>query len=179
MDLGYDLKYDGVDPQYPPPPRVHWLVLLVAWWAASFLIALSVPERYRALANSILVDAWAFYLCHWIGRLDPEARSPFWCDVSVVVELGCAGLSSIHHSSDLMNLCIGLLGIASGILGIVTIFLIRSDLEKHYNSREQAGLSLSGVMTFFFSFLYFQYHLYGIANRKKLQAESLSARQLS
>jgi len=47
------------------------------------------------------------------------------------------------------------------------IFSIRSAMEDYYNSRENIGLSLSGVMTFFFSTVYLQYHVNRIARWKK------------
>jgi hypothetical protein len=55
----------------------------------------------------------------------------------------------------------------SGAIGLATIFLIRTDLERHSNEREPYGLQLGGVMTFFFSFIYFQYHLNEIAKRRR------------
>ena len=173
--LGYDPKHEGFDPQYLSPPRVHWLVLLAAWWTVESLIRLSVPDRYQALASSIVVGGWVFYICNWIGRLMPDAKSPFWCDVLVVVELGCAGLGSVYSHS----LIVDVLALAAAILGIVTIFLVRSDLENHYNNREHAGLVLNGLMTFLFSFIYFQYHLYDIAQRRKLALESVSGGRFS
>lgn len=171
--LGYDPKYEGLDPKYPSPPRIHWLVLLGAWIAISWTIGMFCSPRYQELLQSLVVDAWVFYLCNWIRQLDSESKSPFWCDVYVVIELACAGLGSMRNPSPVISLTIGLLGIAAAILGIVTIFLIRGDLERHYNDREHAGLVLSGGMTFFFSFLYFQSHLYDIAKRKKLQNEAM------
>ena len=66
----------------------------------------------------------------------------------------------------------------SRILEIVTIFLIRSDLERHYNEREPYGLQLNGLMTFFFSFLYFQYHLCDIAKRRRADHAANSGRTL-
>ena len=122
LGLGYDPRYEGFDPQYPAPPRVHWLVLLLAWWAVTLLTAVYLPERFHALANSIGPDAWAFYLCNWIRRLETGAKSPFWCDVLVVVELGCVGLGTISHPAPVTDLIVALLGFASAILGIVTIF---------------------------------------------------------
>jgi len=47
------------------------------------------------------------------------------------------------------------------------IFKIRDAMEEYYNSRENIGLSLSGVMTFFFSTIYLQYHVNRIARWKK------------
>jgi hypothetical protein len=135
--------------------------------AVEILAGHYAPLRYNDLVKSIAVDAWAFYLCLWIRSLDSDARSPFWCDVYVVVELAFATLNARQHPSRIEDGTTALLGLASVVLGIVTIFLIRSDLERHYNEREPYGLKLSGLMTLFFSFLYFQYHLYGIAKRRE------------
>ena len=148
---------------YPPPPRVHWLVLLCAFTLIKILVGTYTPPRYHELVDSIAGDAWAFYLCLWIRSLDSDARSPFWCDVYVIVELAYAALDMRQNPSRTLDQAIAFLGLSSAVLGIVTIFLIRSDLERHYNERELYGLHLSGVMTFLFSFLYFQYHLYDIA----------------
>jgi hypothetical protein len=161
---------------YPPPPRVHWFVLLCGYIAVESLVSYYAPLRYHYLFDSIAGDAWAFYLCLWIRSLDSDARSPFWCDVYVVVELACAALSMQQNPSRIEHGMIAFLGLASVILGIVTIFLIRSDLERHYNEREPYGLQLSGAMTFFFSFLYFQYHLYNIAKWRESERSANPSR---
>jgi hypothetical protein len=162
---------------YPPPPRVHWFVLLCAYALIKYLVGMYTSLRYHELVDSIAGDAWAFYLCLWIRSLDSDTRSPFWCDVYVVVELACAALNMRQNPSRIVDGTIAFLGLASVVLGIVTIFLIRSDLQRHYNDREPYGLQLSGVMTFFFSFLYFQYHLYDIAKwrEKERSADSSSS----
>jgi len=152
---------------YPPPPRVHWFVLLLVFTAIKILVGVYAPLRFQTLLDSIAGDAWAFYLCLWIRSLDSDARSPFWCDVYVVVELAFAALSVRQNLSPIMDATVASLGLASAVLAIVTIFLIRSDLERYYNEREPLGLQLNGAMTFFFSFLYFQYHLNDIAKRRE------------
>jgi len=43
-------------------------------------------------------------------------------------------------------------------------------METYYNSVERYGLALSGAMTFFFSSVYFQYHINQIAKWKKAVA---------
>ena len=158
--------------EFPPPPRVHWFALFLAWTAVNYLIKFFTPQPYQTLLNSLVPDAWAFYLCLWIRQLDPESRSAFWCDLYVVVELGFAALTIQRHPSPTTETLISLLEIASGILGIATIYLIRADLLKHYNEREPIGIYLGPVMTFFFSFLYFQSQLYPIAQMKKRKAEA-------
>jgi divalent metal cation (Fe/Co/Zn/Cd) transporter len=86
------------------------------------------------------------------------------------------GLGVIRQPWLAVQALILILALSSMVLGIATVFMIKSDLERHYNDREHAGLVLGGVMTFFFSFLYFQYHLYDIAKRRKRVAEALGAR---
>ena len=141
--------------EYPPPPRVHWFALFLAWTAINYLIKFFTPQPYQTLLDSLVPDAWAFYLCLWIRHLNPESRSVFWCDAYLVVELAFAALTIQPHPSPTIETLISLLEISSGILGIATIYLIRADLLNHYNEREPIGIYLGPVMTFFFSFLYF------------------------
>jgi hypothetical protein len=51
-------------------------------------------------------------------------------------------------------------------LVLVARYSLRSSLEEHYNGPEPMGLDLSGVMTFFFGGIYFQYHINDIVRRK-------------
>lgn len=156
---------------YPAPPRVHWSVLLLSWIVLAFLFALLAPPAYQKLLNSLIVDAWAFRLCLWIRSLEPDTRSPFWCDVYVVVELAYS-LMCIRRTPSIVEQDItSYLAIASFCLGAWTIYLIRSDLLKHYNRREPYGLELNGLMTYMFSFLYFQSQLYPIAKAKMREME--------
>jgi hypothetical protein len=148
-------------------------MLLLVWVVLGTLIGWLAPKPYQNLLNSLVGDAWAFYLCLWIRSLDSDAKSLFWCDAYVVVELAYAATTIRQNPSSLNESFSDILALASTVLGIVTIYLIRADLQRHYNEREPIGLQLSKVMTFFFSFLYFQYHLYDIAKFKKRQAKGI------
>ena len=157
--------------EYSPPPRVHWSLLLLAWIGLAILFALLAPPQYQKLLNSLVVDAWAFRLGLWIRGLDPNAGSPFLCEVYVVVELAYALVSVRQNRSPIEQDIVAELGFTSFCLGIWTIYLIRSDLLKHYNRREPLGLELNGYLTYMFSFLYFQSQLYPIAKSKEREAE--------
>ena len=98
--------------------------------------------------TSLVVDGWAFYLCLWIRKLDHESLSPFWCDVYVIVELAFSAFGIGQHPSAQIQLISSILGFASAVLGIATIFLIRRDLVKHYNEREDFTLVLGPFLTF-------------------------------
>ena len=54
------------------------------------------------------------------------------------------------------------------IVYLVGIFSIKSAMEEYYTTTENIGLQLSGVMTFFFSTVYIQYHINSIAHQKKM-----------
>jgi len=57
--------------------------------------------------------------------------------------------------------------LAGAIVYLVGVFSIRAAMEDYYNSTENIGLQLGGVMTFFFSTVYIQYHINKIARWKK------------
>jgi hypothetical protein len=57
--------------------------------------------------------------------------------------------------------------IGGAIIYLVGIFSIKAAMEEYYTSTENIGLQLSGVMTFFFSTVYIQYHINSIARWKK------------
>ena len=59
--------------------------------------------------------------------------------------------------------------LGGGIMWLVAAFNMRSSIEDHFNSAEPIGLSLNGVMTFFFSIYYFQYHFTRINEMKQRQ----------
>ena len=60
----------------------------------------------------------------------------------------------------------GGMNLVYGILTLIGRFSLKSSLQQHYNSVDPMGLFLSGVMTFFFGDIYFQYHLNDIMRRK-------------
>jgi len=53
------------------------------------------------------------------------------------------------------------------VMGLVMVFGMRKSMVTYYNSVEPIGLQLSGIMTFFFTLIYFQYHFSRIANWKR------------
>ena len=61
----------------------------------------------------------------------------------------------------------GFLILAGAICLIIGNFKIRDAMEEYYNSVEDIGLSLSGVMIFFFGLIYIQYHVNRIARWKR------------
>ncbi len=156
---------------YPRPPEVNWAMLLAAFFVYSILVMICAPKEYWSLLSKLAEDAWALYLCLWLLKLDKNSMSIYWCAAFVAVQLALSIPSGTESLSIEFEVFAIVLAILSVIMWLVTIYSIRAELLVHYNQREPIGLQLSGVMTFFFSFLYFQYHLYKIA-RIKQQHES-------
>jgi hypothetical protein len=152
---------------FPAPLSVHWAVLLTAEFFIAIVAIVFAPRPYWSLVSNLGFEAWAIYLCLWIRKLEPGAMSIFWCSAFVVLELVINVPAGPPPANAGITIIGGILALLAIALWIVTIYLIRAELHYHYNVREPIGLYLGGVMTFFFSFLYFQYHLYKIAQLKQ------------
>ena len=174
MSMFAEVFPTGDGKEYPPPPRIHWTVLLGAFTILDWIVNTYSPKPYREILDSLPINAWAFYLCLWIRKLDHDALSPFLCDAYVVVELAFAWSGTWQSPSSTLQLVSDILGFASAVLGIVTIYWVRADLQRHYREREPFPLSLGPVMTLFFSFVYFQFHLYDIAEQKLKEQASIA-----
>ena len=133
----------------PLPLNMHWVILAVL----------------QLFTRNLFNFAWALYLANWARKLDGESKP------LVMVAMYPAGMIAGFIAIAAVRPVIGsLLIIAGFITYIVGIFGIKSAMETYYNSVEKYGLTLSGGMTFFFSTLYFQYHINQIAKWKKAVA---------
>ncbi len=155
--------------QYPAPPAVHWFVLLLVYVIYCAILLMFVPSYLLRVTAPIFLSAWSIYLCLWIRELNPRTNTLILADASLAVSLAAAALSLFAPKDSLLNLFVGLLVLIRLALYLFLIYGIREELEKHYNEHEPVGLNLSPTMTFFFSFYYFQYHLYRIAKQKQAQ----------
>jgi hypothetical protein len=151
---------------YPAPPRVNWVLLLIASCALDALAEMILPKPYSGWISGLFLDGWAVYLCIWLRKLDPAWDNIGWCIAIVATEvLGKVIGDFTPHSSwlEFFSMATTLAGI---VIYLLLIFSIRDAILQHYNEREPVGLTLSPWLTLFFSFYYFQYHLYPIAQFK-------------
>lgn len=138
--------YQPMASPYPLPPGLHWgLVLLLCF-----------------ITCGIFTWVWAFVQAAYVRKLVPKNKAMVWFGVALAVSFGSAFIAAfvgtLHGARDL-NLMLLPVRIAGLVLVVVGNFSLKSGLEEHFNSAENIGLSLSGVMTFFFGILYIQYHL--------------------
>ena len=130
----------------PLPVNLHWVLLLVL----------------QVITRNLFNFLWALYLANWARKLDGESKT------LVMIAMYPAGMIAGFIAVASQRPAIGgLLFIGGLVTYIIGIFGIKSAMEAYYNSTENYGLSLSGGMTFFFSTVYFQYHINQIAKWKK------------
>jgi zinc-ribbon domain len=143
-------------PAGPMPPQMHWLVVLILSGVTFGLGAL----------------VWTFKEARFVKKIDPASKAIRMLVVSLACIVGQIVLSVMvgfvsRSGATALAVVIMILNFAILIAGLIAIFGMRSSLVKHYTIVEPIGLRLSGVMTFFFSILYFQYHFSRIAEWKK------------
>ena len=141
----------------PMPSEMHWVVVLILTWFTFGLGGL----------------IWGFKEAIFVKKVDPASKAVIMLAVALLVMVGqvilffaASGLGSAEGMLAMTGLII-LLNIVIAIFGLVAVFGMRSSLVRYYNTAEPIGLKLSGVMTFFFNILYFQYHFSRIAEWKK------------
>ena len=137
------------------PPNLHWVLLLL------------LDLITRQLFNII----WAFVLANWARKLSgdnkPMVLVAMYPAALFAAIFGAAIIGGIGGEKNFALLIVFVCIIGGLIAYLFGIFKIRDAMEEYYNSRENIALTLSGVMTFFFSTIYLQYHVNRIARWKK------------
>ena len=131
----------------PPPPRLHWGIVL----------ALQIVTLGLFQLIWFVVQAW------WVKRMTGENKGFVWAMVNLCafpavlllaftigVVVAMKGQSAVALSHALEPFA----RIVFIVLNITTAFTLRSQMESH-----PINMPLSGVMTFFFGTIYFQYHM--------------------
>jgi hypothetical protein len=146
---------------YPNPPSLHWGICLL----------LSI------ITCGIFSLVWIMVQAVWVKKVQPNTKAVTYFGIvvglwalSFVLSLsrGFSAAATGHPDSTLQSIQ-GLITLAYVIFWIVGAFAMRESIEEHFNSAEPIGLSLSGVMTFFFNVWYFQYHFTRINEMKQRQ----------
>jgi GYF domain 2 len=134
----------------PLPPNLHWAILLVL----------------NAVTRGLFNMAWALVQANWARKLVGDNKPMVL--VAMYPASIVAGLATIVIFRQTDFAALGFLFILAGVIMLVVgVFSIRAAMEDYYNSTENIGLRLSGVMTFFFSTVYLQYHINAITRWKR------------
>jgi hypothetical protein len=149
---------------YPDPPNLSWgLVLLFDFFTCS-----------------LFMWAWNLVVASWLKRVQPNSNAIFYYGAATALAVVQIALGSHTHITNIQpgfhwwttyytgHPWRNMVGLALWIVRLIARFTMRSELEDHFNGPEPMGLQLSGVMTFFFGGIYFQYHLNRINEMKRL-----------
>ena len=142
---------------YPDPPNLHWALVLVI----------------GIFTCGLFFIVWEFVQAVWMRKVNPRSNALFYYIGATILgfggsvaRIGLMVATSFHQTYPFIGIGVSLIAF---VLAEFAFFDMRRSMEEHFNGPEPIGLSLSGVMTFFFGYLYFQYHFSRI-NEIKQQA---------
>ena len=140
---------------YENPPNLHWALVML----------------FTILTCGYFIDVWNIIAAAWLKRVQPNATSLFYYITAAALIVAGFFARMPFQVQDVMSGHYhpryhvehigvgGLLWLVRWVVRLMARFQQRESLMQHYNTVEPIGLQLSGVMTFFFGGLYFQYHL--------------------
>lgn len=130
-----------------PPPGMHWGVLL--------LLTIVTCTLFNVV--------WLFVQATWVKRVRPNSKALAYL-LGYVIATAVNVVFSKNESTAAIS---GLATLAGFVFFIAAAFSMKGDIEDYYNREEPIGLHLSGVMTFFFHGIYFQYHFNRVTDWKR------------
>ena len=156
------------------PPSLHWAIIL--------LIAM--------FTSGLFITIWGFIQANWIKSIDPASKAvrdlaigivfPIVAFVALMVMLVASGFAAGLAGGRVDGASVEVIGpMVSGFLiftalccgGLIftlkAFFGMKASMDRYYNTTEPINLRLSGIMTFFFNVIYFQYHMTRIADWKR------------
>ena len=139
-------------PEFPDPPNLHWALVLL----------------FGVISCGLFISVWDLVQAAWMKKVAPQSRAIYYYAVAVGLLITLFTLSFLAGLNHTRNPLGPLVQLANLVMILVGRYSLKASLEEHYNSAEPMGLLLSGVMTFFFGGIYFQYHLNDIVRRKSL-----------
>ena len=143
------------------PPNLHWSVLLVV---------VVLGRMFLGFLSLIFNWIWVLIQANWARKLSGNNLAMVLVAMypaGFVAGFFAIGFGAAAGQNVGLIAAGGIFIIAGLIAYVIGIFKIRDAMEDYYNSRENIALTLSGVMTFFFSSIYLQYHVNRIARWKK------------
>jgi hypothetical protein len=138
----------------PMPPNLHWALVLLLGIVTCGLFSL----------------IWFFIQAGYSKKIDPTSNATALLAIGLVMDVGGIAIGfALMAATQRAELSIigNLISLASVVLMLMAVFRIRRAMLMYFNGTENIGLRLSGVMTFFFTCLYLQYHMSRIAQWKQ------------
>jgi len=132
----------------PNPPRLHW----------GWVLALCI------VTFGLFIPVWLFVQALWVKKMTGRNTAFGWTLAyllflpGMIVDGILLGVVAMIIHTPVKSMTSGLeflVRISVFVLSLFAIFTLKGELEV-----EPIGIPLSGAMAFFFSAIYFQYHLW-------------------
>ncbi len=144
---------------YPDPPNLSWGLVIL----------------FTFLTCGLFMVVWNIVVSAWMRRVQPNSQALLYYIGGAVLLLVNGGLgtssgmlTAFAHGHRYYGHPFSILILLAGwIVRLVARLNMKASLEEQYNRVEPVGLTLSGVMTFFFGGVYHQYHLNRINEIKR------------
>jgi len=134
---------------YPDPPNLNWaLVVLIDFFTCG-----------------LFQMVWNLILASWVKKVAPHSKAIILYIIAYVLLLGNVGssvgnvMAAMRHQVIHPNYLASLVGLAAWVVKLVARFMMRDDLERHFNGPEPLRIRINPILTFFFGGVYFQYKL--------------------
>jgi hypothetical protein len=159
--------YGSIDPNIehvqqivPLPPNLPWQVLLINYLYRIPVIVFLI---------SVFVIVWSLIQANWARKLSGKNTALVLIALLPVGSFSGGIAIGVGNASRIEGFTV--LGVILFLAGVICLivgnFKIRDAMEEYYCTVEDIGLSMSGVMVFFFGIIYIQYHINRIARWKK------------
>ena len=149
---GSSMVIDPAVESVPLPPNVHWILILL----------INVVLRLAKL-GFVFNAIWMLVLATWARKLDGDNNTLVYAAMYPASLIAGALAVRVLRTGGMSReaaAAVGILLIVGSLIAyFVGIFKIKAAMETYYNSTENIGLLLSGVMTFFFGCVYLQFHV--------------------
>jgi hypothetical protein len=170
----------GFPPTYQPPLAPVYPVSSVAMYPDAPNLNWGLVLLFSIFTCSFFMFVWNLVVASWLKRVQPNSKAILYYAAAAVL-LFCQFVFHTHTHVQIFQPGVhwwvtyysghplrNMLSLATWVVRLIARFTMRSELEQHFNGPEPVGLSLSGVMTFFFGGIYFQYHLNRINELKRM-----------
>ena len=140
-------RFTPPQPAVPLPPNLHWgLCILI-----------------NLVSCGLFGTVWSFIQANWAKKIRPDNPAMVFL-AGYVAAFFVAIVLSTSESTENVGTFVNLGGV---VMFVIAQFKVRRAMEDYFNTEEPIHLVLSGVMTFFFGWIYLQYHFNRIYDWKR------------
>ncbi|RXH54519.1 DUF4339 domain-containing protein [Granulicella sibirica] len=168
--------YEPIGGSYPPP---QYTAPIPGAWDAPPNLSWGLVLLFGFLTCTVFMYIWNLIMAAWVNRVVPESK------VLILYIAGTVLMILQVFAGAKFNMALGggyhthpdftqgfggpyaSITFVCWIVRLIARFAMRNTLERHFNTTDPVGLRLSGVMTFFFGGVYFQYHINRINDIKR------------